>query len=87
MFRRPGRATPADQPAPEPIWRRQARNILETQIARYPLLVQLRAVWRQLQDEREGWVYLLPLLAVVFVGTYRAERKKLLAQIADLRQR
>ncbi|NNJ12668.1 hypothetical protein EKD04_020290 [Chloroflexales bacterium ZM16-3] len=60
----------------DPIWKRQAANIIETQIARYPLIVQLRAVWRQLQDEREIWPYLIPLLAVVFIGSYRAERRK-----------
>ncbi|MBX0329857.1 hypothetical protein K2Z83_19520 [Oscillochloris sp. ZM17-4] len=66
-----------DEPDPQdPIWKRQAANIVETQLARYPLLVQLRAVWRQLQDEREIWPYLIPLLAVVFIGTYRAERRK-----------
>lgn len=72
-----------EAPAPqESRWRRQAINILETQIARYPLAVQLRAVWRQLQDEREIWPYLIPLLLVVFLGTYRAERAKALAEQA-----
>jgi hypothetical protein len=60
-----------------PLWKRHTANIVETQIARFPLLVQLRAVWRQLQDEREIWPYLIPLLVVVFIGTYRAERDKL----------
>jgi hypothetical protein len=86
MFRRLAKAAPADPPAPESRWRRQVRNIVETQIARYPLLVQLRAIWRQLQDERASWPYLLPVLAVVFIGTYRAERKKLLAQLSELRK-
>lgn len=66
-----------DEPEPQqPIWKRQAASILETQIARYPLIVQLRAVWRQLQEERAIWPYLIPLLVVVFIGTYRAERRK-----------
>jgi hypothetical protein len=77
-----------DEAEPEqtaPLWKRQAANIIETQIARYPLLVQLRAVWHQFQDERAIWPYLIPLLAVVFIGTYRAERSKLRAQLAELR--
>jgi hypothetical protein len=78
-----------DEAAPEqtaPIWKRQAANIIETQLAGFPLLVQLRAIWRQLQDEREIWPYLIPLLAVVFIGTYRAERGKLLARLGELRK-
>jgi hypothetical protein len=77
VFRRHSdEADPAPEPS-APLWRRQAANIIETQIARYPLLVQLRAIWHQLQDEREIWPLLLPLLAVVFVDAYRAERRKL----------
>lgn len=66
-------------PPDDSAWRRQVRNIVETQIARYPLLVQLRAIWRQLADERAAWPYLIPLLLIVAVGTYRAERNKLRA--------
>nr|WP_139088629.1 hypothetical protein [Oscillochloris trichoides] len=69
-------------PPPQPRWRQMLHNIFETQIARYPLLVQLRAIWKQLQDEREFWPYLIPLLILVFLGTYRGERKRVLAQIA-----
>jgi hypothetical protein len=75
MFKRHQDKSDPEQPAP--LWKRQANNIIETQIARYPLVVQLRAIWHQLQDEREIWPYLIPLLAVVFIGTYRAERGKL----------
>jgi hypothetical protein len=81
MFKRGQKEAESEQQAS--IWKRQAANVLETQIARYPLLVQLRAVWRQLQDEREIWPTLIPLLIVVFVGTYRAERKKLRQQISE----
>ncbi|MEI7772072.1 MAG: hypothetical protein WCI67_18910 [Chloroflexales bacterium] len=66
----------AEPEQPAPLWKRQAANIIETQIARYPLLAQLRAVWHQLEDERAIWPYLIPLLALVFIGTYRAERRK-----------
>jgi hypothetical protein len=66
----------------QPAWRRQISNALETQIASRPLLVQLRAVLRQLQDERDSWPILLPVLLVVFVVVYRRER----ARIAALRQ-
>lgn len=62
-------------------FRRQFNNVLETQIASRPLLVQLRAVLRQLQDERESWPIILPLLLVLFVVVYRRER----ARIAALR--
>jgi hypothetical protein len=67
------------------VWRRQVRNIFETQIARYPLLMQLRAIWRQLIDERSSWPYLIPLLLIVAIGTYRAERNKIRALIEELR--
>jgi hypothetical protein len=76
---------PSELPAEESAWQRQVRNIVETQIARYPLLVQLRAIWRQLADERASWPVLLPLLLIVAVGTYRAERNKLRKMIDDLR--
>lgn len=76
---------PSELPAEESVWQRQVRNIVETQIARYPLLVQLRAIWRQLADERASWPVLLPLLLIVAVGTYRAERNKLRKMIDDLR--
>ncbi len=71
-----------DASPPHPRWKQMLHNILETQIARYPLLVQLRAVWNQLQDEREFWPYLIPLLILVFLGTYRGERKRVQALIA-----
>jgi hypothetical protein len=76
---------PDPQPHAESAWRRQVDNILETQIARYPFLVQMRAVWRQLQDEREHWSWLLPVLAVVFLVVYRRERKFVAAVVRDLR--
>jgi hypothetical protein len=61
----------------EPFWKRQARNVIETQIARYPFLVQSRAVWNQLQDEREHWLVLIPALVVVAIMAYRNERRRL----------
>lgn len=73
-----------DAPDSRSTWRRQADNILETQIARYPFLVQLRAVWRQLQDERESWPILLPVVAVVFVLVYRHQRKLTEALIREV---
>lgn len=77
-------SSPENQPEQQaPRWKQQAINVIETQIARYPLIVQLRAVWRQLQDERESWNYLIPLLLVVFIGTYRAERRKARQQIVE----
>lgn len=66
----------------ESAFRRQFNNVIETQIASRPLLAQLRAVLRQLQDERENWPILLPLLLALFVVVYRHER----ARIALLRQ-
>lgn len=71
-------AAPEPEPAEESTWRRQIRNIAETQLARYPLLIQLRAIWRQLQDERGSWPILLPALLIIAVGTYRAERRKVI---------
>ena len=75
MFRR--KPEPEPQPESQPAWRRQAENILETQLARYPFLLQMRALWRQLQDERESWPVLLPVLALLFIGFYRAERARM----------
>lgn len=71
-------AAPAPEPAEESAWRRQIRNIVETQLARYPLLIQLRAIWRQLQDERGSWPILIPALLIIAIGTYRAERRKVI---------
>jgi hypothetical protein len=51
------------------------------------LLVQLRAIGRQLADERGIWPYLIPLLLIIAVGTYRGERNRIKAQIAALRDR
>ncbi len=76
---------PSDTPENDSPWQRQVRNLMETQIARYPLLVQLRAIWRQLADERPSWPYLIPLLLIVGIGTYRAERNKIRAAIEELR--
>lgn len=67
------------------LWRRQAESILETQIARYPFLIQSRAVVRQLEHERKDWPWLLPILAVVFFFTYRSARKRVLAVERELR--
>lgn len=69
---------------PQSTFRRQIETILETQIARYPFLVQMRAVWRQLQEERESWILLLPLALILFVVTYRAERKRVNTILRDL---
>ena len=79
MPKQPDPAPP--EPGSDSTWRRQITNIFETQIARYPFLVQLRAVWRQLQDERESWPILLPVLLVVFAVVYRRERKKVAALV------
>lgn len=89
MFGRSKRPEPelAPAPAPEPAWRRQVNNILETQVARYPFLVQVRALWRQLQDEREAWPVLIPLLLALFAGFYRAERARVRREIEELKAR
>lgn len=68
----------------ESVWRRQIANIFETQISRYPFLVQMRAVWRQIQDERESWPILIPMLVVLFYIVYRRERKLVEATIRDV---
>lgn len=52
----------------------QLSNALDTLIASNPLLVQLRAIGRQLQDEREHLPLLLPLLVILFIVVYRRER-------------
>lgn len=75
----------SESPRPVSTWQRQVNNILETQIARFPFLVQLRAVWRQLDDERESWPILLPVVLVVFLFFYRRERKFVAAMIRNLR--
>lgn len=77
-----------DEPArdAESAWRRQVNNIIETQIARRPFLVQMRAVWRQLQDERGSWPVLLPIVAVLFYLTYRRERRLVEAAVREVRE-
>lgn len=57
-------------------WQRRLLAILEVQLARFPWLIQLRATWRLLREERRDWPWLLPLLAVVFITTYRRERRR-----------
>lgn len=70
-------APAADAPQPTSLWRRQLNNIIETQISRFPFLIQMRAVYRQLQDEdRAAWPYIIGLLLLVFLGTYRGERRR-----------
>lgn len=59
-----------------PEWQRRLLAILEVQLARFPWLLQLRATWRLLCEECRDWPWLLPLLAVVFVTTYRRERSR-----------
>ncbi|GIV95052.1 MAG TPA: hypothetical protein DEF43_00780 [Chloroflexus aurantiacus] len=59
-----------------PEWQRRLLAILEVQLARFPWLIQLRATWRLLREERRDWPWLLPLLAVVFITTYRRERRR-----------
>jgi hypothetical protein len=65
-------------------WQRQVDSIIETQINRYPYLVQGRAVLRQLRHERESWPLLIPLLLFVFFVVYRRERRKLLIVQQDV---
>ena len=65
-------------------WQRQVDSIIETQINRYPYLVQGRAVLRQLRHERESWPLLIPLLLFVFIVVYRRERRKLLIVQQDV---
>ncbi|MGQ9480572.1 hypothetical protein [Chloroflexus sp.] len=57
-------------------WQRRLLAILEVQLARFPWLIQLRATWWLLREERRDWPWLLPLLAVVFITTYRRERRR-----------
>ncbi|WP_287158294.1 hypothetical protein [Chloroflexus sp.] len=59
-----------------PEWQRRLLAILEVQLARFPWLIQLRATWRLLREERRDWPWLLPLLAIVFITTYRRERRR-----------
>lgn len=76
---------PAEEaPQSQPLWRRQIDAIVETQIARYPFLVQSRAVLRQLEHERESWPLLIPFLLVVFLLTYRSQRRKVFAVQREL---
>lgn len=84
MFQRQKPKVPATAPEADSLLRRQLARVVDTQIARRPFLLQARAIWRQLEDERELWPYLLPLLLVVFLGTYRVERKRANRVLADL---
>ncbi len=67
-------------------FRSQVESVFETQIARYPFLVQMRAVLRQLEHERENWPILIPFLLVVFLFTYRRARKRVLEIERELRK-
>ncbi len=74
LFWKRKRATMTDEP---PSWRQRAQNLIEIQLARFPFIIQLRATWRLLREERADWPWLLPLLAFVFITTYRRERQRL----------
>ncbi|WP_298820372.1 hypothetical protein [Chloroflexus sp.] len=67
-------------PDNRPDWQRQLQAVIEVQLARFPFLIQLRATWRLLREERHDWPWLLPLLAVIFARTYRRERQRLRQQ-------
>jgi hypothetical protein len=75
---------PAGEAPQQSLWRRQVETIIETQIARSPFLVQSRAVWRQLEHERESWPLLIPLVLIAFALIYRSERKKVFAVQREL---
>ncbi|MCS6888114.1 hypothetical protein [Chloroflexus sp.] len=82
MLRIPLPRLGANQPATAetnatPAWQRQLQAILEVQLARFPVLIQLRATWRLLREERPDWPWLLPLLAIVFIRTYQRERRRM----------
>lgn len=51
---------------------------VEVQIARRPLLVQSRALWHLLRTQRTEWAWLIPLLVLVLLRSYRRERIRLL---------
>jgi hypothetical protein len=57
-------------------WQRRLQALLDVQLARFPWIIQLRATLRLLREERRDWPWLLPLLVVVFVSTYRGERAR-----------
>lgn len=65
-------------------WQRQVNHIFETQIARYPFLVQFRAVLHQLLDERANWSFVVPTALILFLVTYRRERKRVKAILRNL---
>lgn len=58
-------------------WQRRLQAVLEVQLAQFPLFIQLRATWRLLREERPDWPWLLPLLAIIFMQTYRRERQRI----------
>lgn len=71
------RANQLPTTATTPAWQRQLQAIAEVQLARFPFLIQMRAIWRLLREERPDWAWLLPLLVIVFVRTYRRERERM----------
>ena len=76
----------APDPAPEAAlpWRQQVSKRIEAQLLRYPLWVQYRTLWQQLQAERAHWPFLLPALGLFFFLVYRRERKLVVAQRRNL---
>ena len=65
-------------------WRQRVSQSIEAQLLRYPLWVQYRTLWQQLQAERGHWPFLLPALVLFFFLVYRRERKLVVAQRREL---
>ena len=74
---------PAVSETPAPPTQRAAAwftAALEVQLARFPLLIQARAYWRLLLTQRRDWPWLLPLLALIALRSYRRERRRIQAR-------
>jgi hypothetical protein len=80
--------TPAPEPEPEPPTDTRSRLLALTRlpIERLPYMPQMRLFWRDLNEMRNAWWFLLPLLAWVGWRTYRNERRDLRWQQATSRR-
>ncbi|MCU0492275.1 MAG: hypothetical protein MUD01_11840 [Chloroflexaceae bacterium] len=70
-------ATPPETGSARPSAQDRLRNVLFDAIERLPYVPQLRLFWQDLQNEREWWPILLPVLLWVGWRTYQAERKRM----------
>jgi len=77
---------PAPEPEPPSDTRSRLLTLARLPIERLPHMPQMRLFWHDLNEMRNAWWFLLPLLAWVGWRTYRNERRELRRQQATFKR-